>query len=212
MSFSKQYKIYCFHPLYHRFSKCSVRSPRAPREKPRGSTSYSFTYQNTDLDNFAIAKEAITPLIKFDNGSVEMWQHGSNWNVSLSISSRLVTKCFFVFIFRNLFWGSVNYGQSLQGLHNTKSLRTAALYQRIPALYWIPALCRCDNTCSMRLRYKPFLLELFCHFRIRQTICDNNFKLSWQICTIFARMPKEVQSLLSKVRTLSRYPLGSLFA
>jgi len=34
---------------------------------------------------------------------------------------------FFVFIFRNLLWGSVNYGQSLHGLHNTKSLRTPAL-------------------------------------------------------------------------------------
>jgi len=28
--------------LEHRFSKCSVRSTRAPREKPRGSASYSF--------------------------------------------------------------------------------------------------------------------------------------------------------------------------
>jgi len=28
----------------NRFSKCSVRSHRAPREKPRGSESYSFTY------------------------------------------------------------------------------------------------------------------------------------------------------------------------
>ena len=34
---------------------------------------------------------------------------------------------FFVFIFRNLLWGSVNYGQSLHGLHNTKSLRTPVL-------------------------------------------------------------------------------------
>jgi len=63
--------------LDHRFSKCSVRSPRAPREKPRGSESYSFS--------------------------------------------------FFVFIFRYLLWGSVNYGQSLHGLHNTKSLRTTGL-------------------------------------------------------------------------------------
>jgi len=60
----------------HRFSKCSVRSPRAPREKPRGSASCSFTY---------------------------------------------------VFIFRNLLWGSANYGQSLHGLHNTKSLRNPGL-------------------------------------------------------------------------------------
>ena len=30
----------------------------------------------------------------------------------------------FVFIFRNLFWGSVNNGQPLHGLHNTKRLRT----------------------------------------------------------------------------------------
>jgi len=36
--------------------------------------------------------------------------------------------CFFVFIFRNLLWGSVNYGQSLHGLHNTKSLRTPDLH------------------------------------------------------------------------------------
>jgi len=28
--------------LDHRFSKCSVWSPRAPREKPRGSARYSF--------------------------------------------------------------------------------------------------------------------------------------------------------------------------
>jgi len=35
--------------------------------------------------------------------------------------------CFFVFIFRNLLWSSVNYGQSLHGLHNTKRLRTPAL-------------------------------------------------------------------------------------
>jgi len=34
---------------------------------------------------------------------------------------------FFIFMFRNLLWGSVNYGQSLHGLHNTKSLRTPAL-------------------------------------------------------------------------------------
>jgi len=27
---------------------------------------------------------------------------------------------FFCFFFRNLLWGSVNYGQSLHGLHNTK--------------------------------------------------------------------------------------------
>jgi len=62
--------------LGHRFSKCSVRSPRAPREKPRGSASCSLTY---------------------------------------------------VFIFRNFLWGSVNYGQSLHGLHNTKSLRNPDL-------------------------------------------------------------------------------------
>jgi len=61
--------------LLHKFSKCSVRSPRAPREKPPGSASYLF---------------------------------------------------FFVFIFRNWLWGSVNYGQSLHRLHNTKSLRTHA--------------------------------------------------------------------------------------
>jgi len=30
--------------LHHMFSKCSVRSPRAPQEKPRGSASCSFTY------------------------------------------------------------------------------------------------------------------------------------------------------------------------
>jgi len=35
--------------------------------------------------------------------------------------------CFFVFIFRNLLWGSVHYGQSLHRLHNTKSLRTPDL-------------------------------------------------------------------------------------
>ena len=37
---------------------------------------------------------------------------------------------FFVFIFRNLLWGSVNYVQSLHGLHNTKSLRTPDLSNR----------------------------------------------------------------------------------
>jgi len=37
---------------------------------------------------------------------------------------------FFVFIFRNLLWGSVNYGQSLHGLHNTKSLRTPDLVNK----------------------------------------------------------------------------------
>ena len=65
--------------LQHRFSKCSVRSPRALREKPRGSASYSFTY--------------------------------------------------YIFL-ENLLWVSVNYGQSLHGLHNTKSLRTPALHYR----------------------------------------------------------------------------------
>jgi len=39
---------------------------------------------------------------------------------------------FFVFIFRNLLWGSVNYGQSLHGLHNTKSLRTPGLWHLSP--------------------------------------------------------------------------------
>jgi len=33
-----------FCDLIHRFSKCSVRSPRAPREKRRSSASYLFTY------------------------------------------------------------------------------------------------------------------------------------------------------------------------
>ena len=33
----------------------------------------------------------------------------------------------FVFIFRNLLWGSVNNGQPLHGLHNTKRLRTTAV-------------------------------------------------------------------------------------
>jgi len=61
--------------LDHGFLKCSIRSPRAPQEKPRSSASCSFTY---------------------------------------------------VFIFWSLLWGSVNYGQSLHGLHNTKSLRTPA--------------------------------------------------------------------------------------
>ena len=63
-------------PLTHWFSKCSVRSHRAPRENPMGSANYLFT---------------------------------------------------FVFIFRNLLWGSINNGQPLHGLHNTKRLRTTAL-------------------------------------------------------------------------------------
>ena len=33
----------------------------------------------------------------------------------------------FVFIFRNLLWGSVNNGQPLHGLHYTKRLRTTGL-------------------------------------------------------------------------------------
>jgi len=36
--------IFLHYDLNHRFSKCSVRSPRAPRKKSRGSASYSFTY------------------------------------------------------------------------------------------------------------------------------------------------------------------------
>ena len=36
----------------------------------------------------------------------------------------------FVFIFRNLLWGSVNNGQPLHGLHNTKRLRTIGLDDR----------------------------------------------------------------------------------
>jgi len=35
-----------------------------------------------------LSEEAITALIKFDTGSVEMWQHGGNWNMALFISSR----------------------------------------------------------------------------------------------------------------------------
>ena len=30
--------------VQHRLSKCSVRSPRALQEKPKGSTCYSFTF------------------------------------------------------------------------------------------------------------------------------------------------------------------------
>jgi len=37
-------KLHQNYGLNHRFSKCSVRSPRAPRETPWGSASYSFTY------------------------------------------------------------------------------------------------------------------------------------------------------------------------
>ena len=42
----------------------------------------------------------------------------------------------FVYIFRNLLWGSVNNGQPLHGLHNTKRLRTTALQHcnKIPSL------------------------------------------------------------------------------
>ena len=36
---------------------------------------------------------------------------------------------FFVFIFINLLWGSVNNGQPLHELHNNKSLRTPGLRQ-----------------------------------------------------------------------------------
>ena len=43
ISWPSKMKIRQHGPLPHRFSKCPVRSPRAPREKPRGSASYSFT-------------------------------------------------------------------------------------------------------------------------------------------------------------------------
>ena len=48
----------------HRFSKCSVRSPRAPREKPRGFASYLFTYLNTDLGT-SIGKQQCVFLFLF---------------------------------------------------------------------------------------------------------------------------------------------------
>jgi len=57
-----------------------------------------------------------------------------------------VNNVLFVFIFRNLLWGSVNYGQSLHGLHKTKRLRTPDLsdsYGRhFLSLYsWSSTLC-----------------------------------------------------------------------
>jgi len=105
----------------HRFSKCSVRSPRAPREKPRGSASCSFTY---------------------------------------------------AFIFRNLLWGSVNYGQSLHGLHNTISLRTPAVghyvcaYTRNTNLQ-LQSLPRIEDVCL--LLFFLLLMLLFhsvCHHQV----------------------------------------------
>ena len=53
--------------LWHRFSKCSVRSPRAPREQPRGSASYLFTYTILTLLILLLSKEAILELMKFDS-------------------------------------------------------------------------------------------------------------------------------------------------
>ena len=106
--------------LGHRFSKCSVRSPRAPREKPRGSASYSVTY---------------------------------------------------VFIFRNLLWGSVNYGQSLHGLHNTKTLRTPAL-----GFHGTPVEKRCirqfhENWSFKALRLRKILLtKLSCRASLESFI------------------------------------------
>jgi len=42
-----------------------------------------------------------------------------------------------IFFFRNLLWGSVNHGQSLHGLHNTKSLRTPGIYYYIN-IFFLP--------------------------------------------------------------------------
>ena len=43
----------------------------------------------------------------------------------------------FFFVFRNLLWGSINYGQSLHGLHNTKSLRMPGLAKWVKTLlHW----------------------------------------------------------------------------
>jgi len=39
----------CKNPLDNRFSKCSVRSPRAPQEKPQDSASYFAIYSGTSI-------------------------------------------------------------------------------------------------------------------------------------------------------------------
>jgi len=53
-------------------------------------------------------------------------------------------------MFRNLLWGSVNYGQCLHGLHNTKSLRT-------------PVLDDIHNFCLAQLRWRAVLSVLKAH-------------------------------------------------
>ena len=53
--------------LIHRFSKCSVPSPRAPREQPRGSASYLLTYTILTLLILLLSKKAILGLMKFDS-------------------------------------------------------------------------------------------------------------------------------------------------
>ena len=112
----------------HRFSTCSVRSPRAPREKPRRSARENSGLRELFVSNLTndFNWTAIWTFFKYkaENASESL-------NKALPIYSGTSigkSQCvFFVFIFRNLLWGSVNYGQSLHGLHNTKSLRTPAL-------------------------------------------------------------------------------------
>ena len=53
--------------LDHRFSKYSVRSPRAPREQPRGSASYLFTYTILTLLILLLSNKAMLGLMKFDS-------------------------------------------------------------------------------------------------------------------------------------------------
>ena len=76
-------------------------------------------------------------------------------------ASYLVT---FVFIFRNLLWGSVNNGQPLHGLHNTKRLRTTGLVHSI-LLNWVTPRAREQSAESLEINHKRGEFFTKHHFR-----------------------------------------------
>ena len=93
----------------HRFSKCSVRSPRAPREKPRGSASYSFSvfecpevrtirFSNKNLDMKTMRKEPFTVFVD-----------------AFSVRQESDDLFFFLETTMSLLWGSVSNGVPIQG-------------------------------------------------------------------------------------------------
>ena len=85
---------------------------------------FSIRQEDNDLFLFLFGDHHVHVRYKVKKKVTTFLSDGNNdWLTSIGKKQGV----FFVFTFKNLLWGSVNNGQPLHGLHNTKSLRTSGL-------------------------------------------------------------------------------------